>query len=236
METSAAQHRRRNPRLIDADWLVLKDLGAAIASEARRIAKNGATALDFGCGSKQYQSIFASAGMRYIGADVDQNGDISIDRNGHLHAPDNSADLVLSFQVLEHVRDLGMYFSEAKRVLRPDGWLMLSTHGTWFYHPHPEDHRRWTRPGLIGEMNSHGFDVVECIAIVGPLAWTTMIRLTCACYALRKIPFAGSAIAGAVAIVMNLRAWVEDAITPEWVKRDNACVYLMLARPAAGVD
>lgn len=85
-------------------------------------------------------------------------------------------------------------------------------------------------------MNSHGFDVVECIAIVGPLAWTTMIRLTCACYALRKIPFAGSAIAGAVAIVMNLRAWVEDAITPEWVKRDNACVYLMLARPAAGVD
>jgi SAM-dependent methyltransferase len=191
--------------------------------------------LDFGCGSRPYQSIFTSAGVRYLGADFDRHGDILISQKGHLNLPDASVDLVLSFQVLEHVRDLGTYFSEAKRVLRPDGWLMLSTHGTWFYHPHPEDHRRWTRPGLIGEMSHHGFDVVECVPIVGPLAWTTIIRLTCACYALRKIPFVGSAAAGLLAIAMNLRAWFEDAITPEWVKRDNACVYLTLARPDAEV-
>jgi hypothetical protein len=33
--------------------------------------------------------------------------------------------------------------------------------------------------------------------------------------------------------VTNLRAWVEDAITPAWVSRDNACVYLTLSRPKA---
>jgi SAM-dependent methyltransferase len=234
IDASAEQRRRRNPRLIDPAWLLLRELGTAIASEAARVAKKGITALDFGCGSRPYQSIFASAGVRYLGADFDEHGDVLIDEGGRLDAPDKSVDLVLSFQVLEHVRDLGTYFAEAKRVLRPDGWLMLSTHGTWFYHPHPEDHRRWTRPGLINDMKCHGFDVVECVPIVGPLAWTTIIRLTAACYALRKIPVVGSIIAGFLAVVMNLRAWLEDAITPNWVKRDNACVYLTLARPVAG--
>jgi SAM-dependent methyltransferase len=233
--TSAEQSRRHNPRLVDTDWLVLKDLRAAIASEAPAIARDGTTALDFGCGSQPYQSIFTSAGARYLGADFDQHRDFHIDGDGRLNAPDSSVDLVLSFQVLEHVRDIATYFSEAKRVLRPDGWLMLSTHGTWFYHPHPEDHRRWTRTGLIAEMGQQGFEVVESIPIVGPLAWTTIIRLTCASYALRKIPIIGATVAGLLAVVMNLRAWLEDAITPAWVKRDNACVYLMLARPVSEV-
>ena len=36
---------------------------------------------------------------------------------------------------------------------------------------------------------------------------------------------------GLLAVLMNLRAMLEDAITPGWVKRENACVYLVLARP-----
>src|SRR5262249_40905942 len=152
------------------------------------------------CGSKPYQPIFTSAGVRYLGADYGQGGDVPIGADGRVGIPDKSGDLGLSFQVLEHVRDLRTYFSEAKRMVRPGGWLMLSTHGTWFYHPHPEDHRRWTRPGLIGEIGGHGFDVVECIPIVGPLAWTTIIRLTCAAHALRKVPLVGSAVAGLLAV------------------------------------
>jgi hypothetical protein len=80
-------------------------------------------------------------------------------------------------------------------------------------------------------MRCHGFEVVECVPIVGPLAWTTIIRLTAACYALRKLRLAGSAVAAALAVLMNLRARLEDAITPAWAKNDNACVYLTLARP-----
>jgi len=85
----------------------------------------------------------------------------------------------VSFQVLEHVRDIDTYLKEAGRVLRDDGLMLLSTHGTWLYHPHPEDHRRWTREGLIGEIARRGFQVTDCIAVVGPLAWTSMVRLTC---------------------------------------------------------
>jgi SAM-dependent methyltransferase len=200
---------------------------------ASRITRRGMTAIDFGCGSKPYEAIFTTAGVRYVGADFDGSGDLTIDSTGHLQSPDQSADIVVSFQVLEHVRDLRTYFLEARRVLRPGGSLLLSTHGTWLFHPHPEDHRRWTRQGLCAEIANHGFDVIECVPVVGPLAWTTMVRLTCACYALRKIPFVGCKIGQMLALVMNARAWLEDIITPDWVKNDNACVYLVLAQPAA---
>jgi SAM-dependent methyltransferase len=231
--TPSEQVRRLHPRLIDTDWLVLRDLHAAIKELASRVTRKGLTALDFGCGSKPYEAIFTAAGARYLGADFDGRGDLAIDSTGHLQSQDQSADIVLSFQVLEHVRDLRTYFMEAKRVLRPDGSLLLSTHGTWLFHPHPEDHRRWTRQGLCAEIASHGFDVIECVPVVGPLAWTTIVRLTCACYALRSIPFVGSKIGQLLALVMNTRAWIEDIITPDWVKNDNACVYLVLARPVA---
>jgi SAM-dependent methyltransferase len=226
------QVRRFNPRMIDTDWLVLRDLRAAIATRAPGVVRKGTTAVDFGCGSRPYEAIFTAAGVRYLGADFDSRGDLSIDAAGHLQAQDQSADLVLSFQVLEHVRDLRTYFSEVRRVLRQDGLLLLSTHGTWLFHPHPEDHRRWTRQGLCAEIAAHDFEVVDCVPVVGPLAWTTIVRLTCACYALRRIPLVGPALGHLLALVMNTRAWIEDMITPDWVKNDNACVYLVLARPA----
>ncbi|MFZ0849873.1 MAG: class I SAM-dependent methyltransferase [Hyphomicrobiaceae bacterium] len=230
---ASEQARRRSPRPLDADWLVLRDLRTAIASVLGSVARKGGVALDFGCGSKPYEQLFTTAGMRYVGADFGNKAELGIDQMGRLQAADRSSDLVVSFQVLEHVRDLGLYLSEAHRVLRAEGALMLSTHGTWLYHPHPEDHRRWTRGGLIVELSNYGFEVVECIPIVGPLAWTTIIRLTCAKFALDKIPMLGPLLGDLLALLMNLRAMIEDAITPDWVKRENACVYLVLARRKA---
>jgi SAM-dependent methyltransferase len=223
--------RRREPRPIDTDWLVLKGLTAAVEAMVPRIARPGGVALDFGCGSRPYASLFQDAGMTYVGADF-SGGDVTIDAAGHIGAPDASCDLVLSFQVLEHVRDLTTYFAEARRVLRPGGRLLLSTHGSWLYHPHPEDHRRWTREGLVAEMADHGFVTSDCVPVVGPLAWTTILRLTGAAYALRKIPAVGGAVAAALAVVMNARAVVEDAVTPAWITRENACVYVTLSAPA----
>lgn len=229
---SFEQRRRARPRLWDTDWLVLRGMYAAIDLLAGRIAAPGKTALDFGCGAKPYAPLFTDREVTYIGADLGGAADITIRADGTLDAADGSADLVVSFQVLEHVRDLDTYFGEARRVLRDDGLMLLSTHGTWLYHPHPEDHRRWTREGLIGDLTAGGFEVMECIPVVGPLGWTTMVRLTCAAVALRRLPIAGPALAGALAVVMNLKAAVEDQITPAWVTKDNACVYVTLSRRA----
>jgi SAM-dependent methyltransferase len=231
--TAAEQTRRNSPSPMDTDWLLLRDLRAAIVALLGKAGKEGAVVLDYGCGSKPYQALFADAGMRYLPADFGSEAEVRIDKAGRLQIADRSSDLVVSFQVLEHVRDLGLYLSEAKRVLRPGGALLLSTHGTWLYHPHPEDHRRWTRMGLISELSNYGFDVVDCIPVVGPLATTTILRLTGANFALRKVPIIGRPLGALLALIMNFRALAEEAITPQSIKQDNACVYLVLAVPRA---
>lgn len=231
---SKEQRRRLYPRVWDSDWLVLRGMHTEIAALAERVAKPGMTVLDFGCGAKPYETLFTSRGATYLGADFNGAHPFAISPAGIIGAPDACADLVVSFQVLEHVRDLHTYFAEARRVLRPGGQLLLSTHGTWLYHPHPEDHRRWTREGLIGDIEAHGFEVLDCAPVVGPLAWTTVVRLTCFRFAVLKLPLIGQPLASALGVFMNLWAWAEDKVTPAWVTKDNACVYVTLSRPASG--
>lgn len=222
--------RRLRPRIFDTDWLLLRAMRASIEKVAARIVRPGAVAIDLGCGSEPYKPIFDALGATYRGADF-ANADIAIDPSGRVDAPDASADIVLSFQLLEHVADVGSYLGEAHRLLRADGRLILSTHGNWFYHPHPEDYRRWTRPGLLTELAAHGFESIECAPLIGLPAWTTLLRLTCGYHALAKLPILGRVIGRTLAIALNFRALLEDAITPDWVTRDNACVYLVLCRP-----
>jgi len=226
---SESAGRRFKPRMTDTDWLVLRGMRSAIEKLASRIAAVGQRAIDFGCGSQPYRPVFDSRGVTYTGADF-ADAEVRIDRNGRIDLPEASADLVLSFQVLEHVRDVDQYLSEASRILRRDGWLILSTHGTWLYHPHPEDHRRWTREGLLAELKRHGFETTECVPVLGPLAWTTVVRLTCAYQACRRIPLLGAPVGALLALIMNARGLLEEQITPEWVRRDNACVYVTLSR------
>jgi ArsR family transcriptional regulator len=151
-------------------------------------------------------------------------------RQGDMYAlplADGCADAVLSVQVLEHVRDLDRYLGEAARVLRDDGTLILSTHGAWLYHPHPEDHRRWTRTGLVVDLEARGFAVHSVEPLVGPLATTTLIRLAGFAFVLRRLPLVGRPLAGMLAMVMNLRGWIEDRVTPASIRRDNACIYVV---------
>lgn len=228
----AASRRRRRPNIMHTDWLVLRELASAIERVADLAVKPTDRVIDFGCGAQPYRALFEERGAHYEGADFDTGAQLHIRENGTISVADAVADAVTSFQVLEHVRDLGCYLSEAARILKPGGELILSTHGTWLFHPHPEDHRRWTRMGLIGELEAHGFHVTHCQSLVGPLAFTTLIRLTGFSFALRKIPFLGAIISAPLALVMNLRAVLEDALTPRSIRDDNACVYLVRARKA----
>lgn len=230
LSTAKQGRRRLRPRAWDTDWLVLRGMHREIDRFAAMIANPGISVIDFGCGDEPYESVFTGRGARYTGADFGSGNEITVDDHGHLDAPDQSFDVLVSTQVLEHVRDLDTYFAEARRVLGPDGRLLLSTHGSWFYHPHPEDHRRWTREGLTVELAAHGFELVECRAIVGPLAYTTILRMTMIAHVLRAVPIAGSTVARLLTLLANARARLEDAVTPASVVRDNACVYVTLSR------
>jgi SAM-dependent methyltransferase len=188
--------------------------------------------VDFGCGQMPYREVIEAKGAVYKGADLGPDAELQIGADGRVQAEDHSCDAVLSVQVLEHVRDLDAYCAEIRRLLRTDGTLFLSTHGTWLYHAHPEDHRRWTRTGLICDLEQRGFAVETIDALVGPLATTTLLRLTGYAYVLRKLPVVGPPLAGTLSVIMNFRAVFEDRITPAHIRMDNACVYWLKARLA----
>jgi SAM-dependent methyltransferase len=209
---------------------VLRMLGRAIGSLLAdgRLQLQGARVVDFGCGGRPYEPWFRQAGAAYYGADITPGAEIAVRADGMLDSADAQFDVVASFQVLEHVWDVGAYLSEARRVLKPGGWLLLSTHGAWLYHPHPHDYRRWTAEGLRREVEAAGFRLVRMCPVVGPLAWTTVFRSLGAAEVLRHIPVVRHTLLPMLTTVFSLRAWLEDRITPERHKAQNACVYLGL--------
>ena len=226
------ENGRAAPRLRQPDWLVLR----AMARTLRRVLADpaltlqGARVLDFGCGTRPYEPWFLEAGAQYRGADLDGGHEVLIGQDGTLGCGDGEYDLVASFQVLEHVWDLDAYLGEARRALRPDGALLLSTHGSWLYHPHPHDYRRWTAEGLRREVESRGFRLLRMDPVVGPLAWTTVFRALGATQFLKRLPVVGAPLAAAAAVAYNLRAWLEDRITPAAITAVNACTYIALFR------
>lgn len=221
---------RANPRIWTPGWHVMRRQGDAIRAMLAHpgVPVRGLSVLDFGCGSRPYEGWFRAAGATYAGADIDGRHEVAIREDGSLDAADGSFGMVASFQVLEHVWDVATYLTEANRVLRSQGWLLLSTHGSWFYHPHPGDYRRWTAEGLRREVEAHGFRLLAMQPVVGPLAWTSILRSYGLAYACSRLPVVGGAVASLGALFYNVRAYLEDRITPEHVTANNACVYVAL--------
>ena len=226
------ENPRATPFFWQPDWLVMREMARALRALLAdpALALRGARILDFGCGTRPYERWFAHAGADYRGADIDRAHEVRIREDGTLDCRDGEYDLVASFQVLEHVWDLATYLGEARRALRKDGWLLLSTHGAWLYHPHPHDYRRWTAEGLKREVEAQGFRLARMEPVVGPLAWTTIFRALGVAHFLKRLPLAGPLLAGLVAMVYNARAWLEDRVTPRQIIAENACTYVGLFR------
>ncbi len=197
-------------------------------------AEAGDLVVDIGCGNMPYRPLFESRGFRYVGCDIESAAQVTITPGQTIALGDGCASLVASFQVLEHVWDLAWYLGECRRLLRPDGRLLLSTHGTWLYHPHPTDFRRWTRDGLVKELEANGFAVERITGLMGPLAWTTQFRLLGYREVLRRIPLVGAVALPILTVMMNVRMELEDAVTPASITQTNACVYFVVARSTTG--
>ena len=150
---------RINPNVSDPLFFHFKDLLMAIQSI--ELAPNSVI-LDYGCGSSPYQSLLKHS--IYHKADF-LYGDIMLDfeivNNKIPDAPSAFYDCVLSTQVLEHVSSVSDYLTEARRVLKSDGKLVLTTHGLFEDHACPYDFWRWTAQGLKCELERNGFNVIE---------------------------------------------------------------------------
>lgn len=91
--------------------------------------------LDLGCGNGNYTVIFSKNNNRVIGADVNdfrhkkysKKFDFVKYDGERLPFKYDSFDLVVSFDVIEHVEDDVNYLKEIKRVLKKNGMVFLAT-------------------------------------------------------------------------------------------------------------
>lgn len=105
----------------------------------------GKDVLDVACGSGVGTEFLRKAGARKsLGLDIDPRA-IAYARARYtdcefaecdataLSLPDESADVIVSFETLEHLRDQEQFLKECSRVLRPQGILVCSTPNTNVY-------------------------------------------------------------------------------------------------------
>lgn len=162
---------RREPRPTDPHYLPLVGLAHKLRSAVDRqvSGRQGLRVVDLGCGQKPYRPWIASAAAEYIGVDAHPGPHVDhvapAERLDFLDS--GSVDLVLCTQVLEHADDPRKVVDEIRRVLRPAGVCLLSTHGVFPYHGQPQDYWRWTHSGLERLFRESGFEDVSVEATDG---------------------------------------------------------------------
>ncbi len=106
----------------------------------RRLAERcaGRDVLEAGCGEGYGADLIAEVARRVIGLDYDESAVAHVKaryprvdmRHGNLAElplADGSVDVVVNFQVIEHLWDQAQFVTECHRVLRPTGVLLMST-------------------------------------------------------------------------------------------------------------
>ncbi len=137
----------------DPVFLTHLRLKAALESTIIPLAVDEISCLDVGCGDRPYEYLFERGS--YTGIDVEDSGrplsmkqpDYFYDGNA-FPFPDDSFDMVISTQVLEHVPDPLVMLSEMARVCKHGGGVVISLPFVYQEHEEPFDYFRFTRFGI----------------------------------------------------------------------------------------
>ncbi len=164
----------------------------------------GERVLDVGCGEGLLAAELLAAGAEVVAVDVAEEplrrarahhpglDARLIEGEGHWPLEDASFDVVWAGEVIEHVADTGAWLSEARRVLRSGGRLLLSTpdHGPRarlrlmlsasafgaHFDPRGDHLRFYTRATLRELVRDFGFDAVDVRPVAGRVLLARAVR------------------------------------------------------------
>ncbi len=138
------------------------DVGAAGGGNTRVLRSHGwdATALEYGAEGAE---VARGRGLATLRADATK-----------LPLADGSLDLVVAFDVLEHIEDDLAAVEQVRRVLRPTGTYLVAVPADprlWSDHDVAVDHvRRYTREGLVDVLERGGFEIEDV------RSWNVLLR------------------------------------------------------------
>ncbi len=138
------------------------DIGAAGGGNTRVLREHGwdAVALEYGSDGAE---VAHGRGLPTLRGDATR-----------LPFADASLDLVMAFDLLEHLHDDDAAVAEVRRVLKPTGTYLVAVPADprlWSEHDEAVDHvRRYTREGLLELLDRGGFEVRDV------RSWNVLLR------------------------------------------------------------
>jgi SAM-dependent methyltransferase len=149
----------------------------------------------------------------------------------HLPFPDGIFDVVVSQELLEHVRDPFRAMQEMRRVLKKGGVIYCQVPFIIGYHPGPTDFWRFTREGVRELVERADLNYLEMTIAVG--AGTGFYRIAVEFLAVLASRFSGSLyfpVKGAFALVLYPLKWLDSFLSksPEIDRIPGG--YLIIAR------
>jgi SAM-dependent methyltransferase len=134
------------------DYLTLEALQESIRTLIERCPEGHGKfcALDLGASNSPYKGLLEARGYTVKTLDITRKDGAdfagTVEETG---LEDESFELVLCTQVLEHCLNPWQGIKEIQRILKPSGILIASVPHVWFYHPHPTDNWRFTQEGIV---------------------------------------------------------------------------------------
>ena len=112
-----------------------------------------------------YQQIVANSTMTWDTVDFPRDFPLThtLDSEYNFPIPDNSYDIVLSGQVIEHVRKIWVWMREVARVCKPGGLVITINPVSWPYHEAPVDCWRIYPDGMRALSDDAGLEVITSV-------------------------------------------------------------------------
>jgi len=140
------------------------EMNANLSRYASALKEGDATVLDVGSFNVNgsYRDLMAPQ-WKYVGVDMRAGPNVDLVMPSEFDIPlgDDSVDLVISGQCLEHCRNPFRLVAEAARILRPGGLMILAAPFVFFEHKEPIDCFRFLPDGMTALFAQAGMETLR---------------------------------------------------------------------------
>jgi SAM-dependent methyltransferase len=122
------------------------------------------TLLDLGCGRQPYRVIYDGLFKTAVAADFNVRSSINVQLDAHLLPfSNNSFDVILFSEVVEHVHHSNLVLIELARIMKPGGLLLLTWPFMYPLHELPYDFCRYTEQGMNQLIEESGLRIEKLV-------------------------------------------------------------------------